>query len=246
MIGTLVALNLALTPPTRHNNDNLNDCLDAAIQRAYEDLRIHPSVRMTLTYSTGPGLDQHTTSVLAYWYQACPSEPARFELRESDITGGAAKAIRRIVGNAGNLAVYNSADNTYATTPYETGPDCSQGLTRNLQRLSDPATAPIVKLLDQVFGGGFPVFTPWLPGAYAEGDENLVSFGRGGGQLAATQLSFGMFPLKSITGFERSAAQINPFYTRWTLIIEHIPIGPSIGGADFGFTPPKNATRVSL
>lgn len=250
IIGTLVVVLLASASFSQSKGGSRN-CIeqDELVQKAFENLRTRPSLRLSMTYTVQQGLKVKRISLIGYWLQRSldGSGPALFELKESDISDLRSKPIRRYVANGRDLAVYDVRDNNYSVTRYGKASDSSPArLFPTLDQATDIPTSIIAKLLKQVYGGDFPVFEPWLAGAYGNSEGSNIYYSRGGGFLTNTSITFSLAPLRLITGYEKTPEAINSTTTTWTLIIETVPLAPGIGGADFSFTPPRGAKEVRI
>lgn len=235
-------------PPVRDpfaKPDNVS--LDERVQKAFENLRTRPSLRLSLDIQENIGPRMRRTNVTAFWKQFTVdgSGPALLEIREADITGFQ-KPLRRIVADGEHLTIYNVADNTYRRWNYKRRPN--QGPERMLRILSeeveDTPSEVIVRLLSQVYGSDFPVFQPWLPGAYANLDGSNVHYSRGAAPLTNTSITFFMFPLVQISGYEKTGEAIDAKITKWNLLIHNVILGRGWNGADFTFTPPNGSREV--
>src|SRR5262249_35799446 len=156
-------------------------------------------------------------SVVGYWVQSSVNGPARFELKETDITKGPSTMISRIVANGRDLFIYNPIQNSYSVTPYGGSPD---RLFAALRNGVDVPESIVSRLLAQVYGGDRPTFQRWLPGAYGQCDGNSVEYIRGdvanSGQGLAT-ITFGLLPFREITGVEQGPVSLNRSSIKWTL-----------------------------
>ncbi len=229
----------------RYHGDS-PECLEGYIQASFDDLRVRPSVRLTLVYSDQVGLVSARRSFVAFWYQQQCNGPVLFELRESDVSNWAERPMRRIVANGSDLAVYDYQDNTYSLTPLDTCSSWTYSLLDSLYPVTDKGGKLIAKLLGQVYGGPCAIYYPWLANACPSGDQGMVSYTVGGGCVPTSILNFSLFPLKGIIGRETGIEPINPRTVSWTLLVEHIPLAPGVGGADFTFAPPKDSKKVPL
>ena len=222
---------------------------EQSIQQAFEGLRAHPGLQVTLTGETTIGTNETALKSVTTWFQDVedgrPMSKLEMVIYVNNIE------TYRIVGDGTTLYAYDEQRNEYSSTRYGNYNGAQPAnyvnalLASTRSMLQGQAAYP-GRLLSEVYAGDDARYTTWVPGAAIENTGAIVRYTLGNPVHRSMEFDYTNVPpnviLNSISYFDHVDLGATSRDVNWNIALQSFDV--VLTDANFSFTPPAGARAV--
>jgi hypothetical protein len=222
---------------------------EQSIQQAFEGLRAHPGLQVTLDGTTTVGTTETTFKSVTTWFQSVEDGRPMSKIEMVISLNGA--EIYRIVGDGTTLFAYDGRRNEYSASRYGNYSNAQPAAYVNAllssvrSMLQGQAVYP-GRLLSEVYAGEGSRYTSWIPGTAVENTGAIVRYVLGNPVHRNLEFTYTNIPptvvLNTVQYFDHVERGSVARDVSWTMTLQSFDV--ALTDVAFTFLPPSGARPV--
>ena len=219
------------------------------IQQAFDGMRVHPGLQITLTGTTTVGTTEKTIKSVTNWFQDV--EDGRPMAKVSMVVSLNDIEVFKIVGDGTTLYMWDEQRNEYSSSRYGnySGPQpaayVNDLLSSTRSALKGQAAYP-GRMLSEVYAGEAARYTSWIPGISVEDTGAIVRYMLGNPVHRSLEFNYSNIApnviLTTIDYFDHVDLGAVARDTTWTITLQSYDL--ALSDSSFTFVAPAGARAV--